>query len=273
MHLCYIDEAGSRGKDLGSMQQPVFVMAGLLVSDEKWKKTERESQAIVKAACGDVLPPGFELHAGDLLAPSGQGPFAGWSRGVRNQLAIDLLQLLDNRSHQVLIQFVHKPRMAAAAVPSVPLAVDWKDPWEVAFASLLTMTEEFLRSGRTGRSSTGMVVIDHEPSYLQVVRSHARDRQLTTGWKETRKVMEIGYSAVSHANPMIQLADLIAFTMKKWAMSEAGYGSAWPSPAHTFFKQCYDIVWPRVEFKMLRFSKLNVPEVFTNYLKDVRRLR
>lgn len=272
MHLCYIDEAGSTGKDLTSAQQPVFVMAGLLVSDEKWKKTERESQAIVRKACGGSPPSGFELHAGDLLAPKGQGPFVEWSRSDRNQLALDLLQLVADRKHQVLIQFVHKPRMAAAASPTVPLPVDWKDPWEVALASLMTMTEEFLRSDRTGSSSTGMVVIDDDPAYLQVVRVHARDRQLATGWQQTRKVMEIGYSAVSHANPMIQLADLIAFTMKKWAASEAGYGSGWPAPAHAFFKQCRDIIWNRVEFKMLKFSKLSVPQSFTDYLIEVRKL-
>jgi hypothetical protein len=273
VHLCYIDEADSTGKDLASVQQPVFVMAGLLVSDERWKKTERESQRIVKSAFGAALPTGFELHAGDLLAPQGQGPFVGWARQSRNQLALDLLQLIDQRNHQVLIQFVHKPRLAVAAPPTVPLAIDWKDPWEVGFASVLTMTEEFLRSGRTGRSSTGMVIIDHEPLYLQVIRSHARGRQLATGWQQTRKVMEIGYSAVSHANPMIQLADLIAFTMKKWAMSEAGYGSGWPPGAHTFFKQCRDIVWPRMEFKMLKFAKLNVPAAFTDYLKEVRKFK
>jgi hypothetical protein len=72
---------------------------------------------------------------------------------------------------------------------------------------------------------------------------------------------------------MIHLADLIAFTMKKWAMSEAGDGPGWPSGAHTFFKQCRDIVWPRVEFKMLRFTKLTLPPAFTDYLKQVRALK
>lgn len=272
MHLCYIDEAGSTGKDLSATQQPVFVMAGLLVSDEKWTKTERDSQAIVEKALGGARTAGFELHAGDLLAPQGQGPFAEWGRQARNQLALDLLQLIDDRSHQVLVQLVHKPKMAAAQPPTLPLPIDWKDPWEVGFASLLTMTEEFLRSGRTGRSSTGLVIIDHDPQYLQVVRTHARDRQLSKGWMETRKVMEIGYSAVSHANPMIQLADLIAFTMKKWAAAEAGYGSAWPAEAHAFFKKCHDLTWPRVEFKNLSFPNLNVPDAFTNFLKEVRRL-
>ena len=52
-----------------------------------------------------------------------------------------------------------------------------------------------------------MVIIDHEQNYLNVVRNHSRDRRRATGWEQVRKVMEIGYSAASHANPMIQLAD------------------------------------------------------------------
>jgi hypothetical protein len=66
-----------------------------------------------------------------------------------------------------------------------------------------------------------MVVIEHEPNYLEVVRSQSRDRQVAKGWKQIRKVMEIAHSAVNHANPMIQLADLIALTMKKWGMAQA----------------------------------------------------
>jgi Protein of unknown function (DUF3800) len=272
MHLCYIDEAGNSGKNLGDQEQPLFAMAGILVSDERWKKTEREARAIVENALGHVPPSGFEIHAGDLLAPHGKGPFTSWPHAQRQQLALDLLGLIAARNHQVLLQLVHKPKMAAATPPTLPLTVDWRDPWEVGFASVLTMTEEFLRSGRTGRSSTGMVIIDHDKQYLAIVRGHARERQLSTGWRQTRKVMEIGYSAVSHENPMIQLADLVAFTMKRHAMAEAGYGVGWPKAAHDFLSECRDIVWPRVEFKMLKLPNVNPPDEFTDYLKEVRKL-
>jgi hypothetical protein len=270
MHLCYVDEAGSTGKNLKDGQQPVFVMAGLLVSDEKWRKTEGEIRRIVKGAFPGPVPSDFELHACELLAPDGEGPFTGWERGRRNTLALDLLALVNTRRHQVLTQIVSKQRMASAEPPDLDLGFDWKDPWEVGFAAVLTMAEEFLRSDRTGRSSTGMVVIDHEPNYLDVVRSQSRERQLSTGWKQVRKVMEIGYSAVSHANPMIQLADLVAFSMKKWAESQTVFGSGWPPEAKDFYQGCRDLVWERVEFKMLRFSKLSVPDAFVGYLKEIR---
>src|SRR5215204_164860 len=152
VHLCYIDEAGSSGKNLADKQQPVFAMAGILVSDERWKKIEHESRAIVEKALGRAPPPGFEIHAGDLLAPNGKGPFAAWPHAQRQQLALELLRLIATRNHQVLLQIIHKPRMAAATPPTLPL-VDWRDPWEVGFASVLTQTEEFLRSGRTGRQA------------------------------------------------------------------------------------------------------------------------
>lgn len=84
--------------------------------------------------------------------------------------------------------------------------------------------------------------------------------------------MEIGYSAASHANPMIQLADLIAFTMKKWAESKAGFRSSWPSAAHAFCQRCHDLVWDRVELKMLKFNMLAVPSSFTDYLQEIRRV-
>jgi len=272
MHLCYVDESGSTGRDLRNREQPVFAMVGVLVSDEKWRKTERSVVELLGKAVGGPVPEGFELHASDLLAPEGQGPFEGWDRPKRNELALSILDLLDERSHQVLLQQIHKPRMAKATAPSRDYGFDWKHPWDIGLAAMFTMFEEYLRSGRTGRSSTGMMIIDHEQSYLALVRDRSKERRRAGGWRQLRKVMEIGYSAVSHANPMIQLADLVAYTMRKWAESEAGYGESWPSGAHQFFKECRDRVWPRVEFKMLRFSKLNVPDDLVAYLKEIRTL-
>jgi hypothetical protein len=140
-----------------------------------------------------------------------------------------------------------------------------------AFSDRIAHDPRGNQSGRRSRPSRK--AIDHDAQYLQVIRAHARDRQLSKGWMETRKVMEIGYSAVSHENPMVQLTDLVAFTMKRWAMSQAGYGKRWPTAAHDFVNQCHDLIWPRVEFKALSFPSLKVPAAFTEYLKEVRKFK
>jgi hypothetical protein len=101
-------------------------------------------------------------------------PLRTEDRDRRNAVALELLQHIVDRSHQVLVQVVRKARMKEV---TVPLDLVWKDPWEVAFAAMLTMTEEFLRGKGTGPSSTGMMIIDHEKAYLGVVRRQARERQ------------------------------------------------------------------------------------------------
>lgn len=271
MHFCYVDESGSTGMNLATPEQPVFVMAGLLVSDEKWRNTRNQFTELVKIFFQGAPPEGFELHACDLLAPEGQSHFAGKPREERSALALDLLELLTTRSHQVLLVQVLKERVGHVETPHAELGFDWKDPWDLSLATMLTLFEEFLRGPQTGASSSGLMLIDHEPTYLNLLRERSAERQEAGGWRRLKKVTEIGYSATSHANPMIQFADLIAFSMRKALESESGYRATWSTEAHEFYAECKTKIWPRVQYKRLSFTKLNVPSALTDYLKSVRR--
>jgi hypothetical protein len=272
VHLCYVDESGSTGSDLSNAEQPVFTMAGLLVSDEKWRRTEKAVRDCLVDALGDVAnADDFELHAADLLAPTSVGAFSELNREERNHLALSLLEIPANRNHQVLLQVVHKSTAARADPPDSEYGFDWNHPWDLALAATFTMFEDFLRSSRTGSTSTGMIFIDHEEAYLELVRRRSEARRSAVGWRKLNKVMEIGYSAVSHTNAMIQLVDLIAFTMRKHAESFGNYRSDWPEEAHVFYRECHDRIWPRVLYKQLKFTKLTVPTDFCDHLKSVRK--
>ena len=134
------------------------------------------------------------------------------------------------------------------------------------------MFEDFLRGPATGSSSAGLAIIDHEPQYVAFVRRHTSDRQASTGWRRVKKVVEIGYSATSHANLLIQLTDLVAFTYKKYLELETPSGAAWPEPAKQFYTQCKQSMWGRVKLKQLCFQRLNVPTSVVEYAKAVRKL-
>jgi hypothetical protein len=271
MHFLYIDEAGSTGADLTAAQQPVFVMASLVVSDEKWRKTGEAVRGIVAQYLGAEPPIGFELHASDLLSPNGHGPFKDHERERRNQLAIDLLSLIAKRRHYVLLVPVYKAELSTLAAPEKDWGFDWHHPWQFSFSMTVTMFEEFLRSPSTGRSSTGLVIIDHADEAVDFVRQHTAARQADTGWRQLKKVVEIGYSASSHANPLIQLTDLIAFTLKKFYELETPLARNWPKPARFFFEQCKETVWPQVKFKNPSFTHLNVHDSLLSHAKSVRR--
>jgi len=271
LHFLYIDEAGNSGTNLLDAQQPVFVMAGLMVSDEKWHVTKAAIEARISAFFEGVVPENFELHACDLLSPHGTGLFAGLERESRNTLALDLLNIISVRSHALLLVPTYKASLAQRPAPPNQFGFDWKHPWEFGFGMMLTMFEDYLRGPATGRSSAGLAIVDHDDQYVEFVRRHTSERQASGGWREVKKVVEIGYSATSHANPLIQLTDLVAFTYKKCLELETPLATQWQEPAKQFFAQCREAIWSQVKFKQLSFRRLNVPACAVDYAKAVRR--
>jgi len=77
MHFYYLDEAGCTGSDLTNQEQPIFVLGGISVRDEGWYETQKPMAAIIEDYFGNDIPQNFELHADQLLSPSGDGPFSG----------------------------------------------------------------------------------------------------------------------------------------------------------------------------------------------------
>jgi hypothetical protein len=91
MHFFYLDETGDTGTDLENVEQPIFVLGGVTVSDKSWRKATDAIQKIITDFFNGAVPDGFELHAHELVA--NQGPFAERSQEDCNALALALLDL------------------------------------------------------------------------------------------------------------------------------------------------------------------------------------
>ena len=59
MHFFYLDETGDTGADLQNVEQPIFVLGGITVSDKSWRNATDAVQNIItdffKGAVPDVL--------------------------------------------------------------------------------------------------------------------------------------------------------------------------------------------------------------------------
>src|SRR2546422_2988139 len=101
MHFYYLDEVGCTGEDLSSLEQPIFVLGEISVRDEGWNATHDKLNRMLEEYFGGNIPPGFELHANELLSPEGEGPFAGHDRDRRNHVVKKVLHLIAERKHDV----------------------------------------------------------------------------------------------------------------------------------------------------------------------------
>ncbi len=66
MHLIYLDESGNTGTDLKDGQQPVFVLAALIVPETCWQHLETDLEASFKGLLPTTSFDGVEVHGSDL---------------------------------------------------------------------------------------------------------------------------------------------------------------------------------------------------------------
>jgi len=268
MHFYYLDEAGCTGEDLNNPEQPIFVLGGLSVRDEGWNKTQEDFAKIVCDYFDGTIPTGFELHSHELLSPSGSGPFLNHDRERRNQLAKDVLSLLNTRSHDVHFFAIDKQKLSSE-VCVVDMNYNLNTPYLVAYDYLLTHINWFVKE-KLGRSARGMLIIDAKEQFHPHIEAVTRFRRFEdTAAHRIKWIVEFSYPVDSEKNPMVQLSDLVVFCAKKFYEIESGYRENYPDEAKLFFAECFQIIDGRNPKKSLVSRSGRNMEHLNNYLSAV----
>ncbi len=248
MHFYYLDEAGCTGADLANAEQPIFVLGGISVRDEGWNASQQEFASVVDSYFSGQIPPNFELHAEELLSPTGDGAFAGHDRQRRNQLALDVLAILSTRSHDIHLYAVDKCKLAS--IEDMPLGLE-KRPYTISYDYLLTYINWFVKK-KLGRSARGMLIIDAKEIYHTEIEKISTIRRFGgTAAHRIKWIVEFTYPVDSKRNPMVQLSDLVVFCAKKFLEIDGGYRDGYPDAAKQFFAQCYSLIHDRISRKTL----------------------
>lgn len=224
---------------MSDKQQPIFVLGGLSVSDEKWIVTQERIQEVLARGLGTRMGSRFELHANELLSPSGQGPFAGMAREARSDLALELLGLLGELKHSTHYVAIDKGELLSL---EAPFGLERPDPYPLAFEAMITRIDWHVKK-RLGRSARALLVTDRKDQYERDV-SDVVHRRRFEGAKATRvrRVVEFTHPVDSKRNALVQLADLVAFCVKKFLEADLGYKSEMPAAAVAFFARAFELI-------------------------------
>ena len=248
MHFFYVDETGCTGADLTNADQPIFVLGGIDVTDEKWRETHGLIRETLRGFFGGTLPEDFELHATDLV--NGKGLFASKERADRNALVHQLLDVIASRGHGIHFIGIDKAKLAGAA-PCLHAVIDTRIPYQLGFNYLVTYIERYVGE-RLGRSARGMIILDEKDMYQDVIDrlTHYR-RYDVPSVRKLKRLVEFSYPIDSVRHPMIQLSDLVIFLTRKFLEYDNGYRPGWPPEAKNFFAACYAKITDRVEWSTL----------------------
>ena len=242
VHFFYLDEAGSSGEDLTSVQEPIFVLGGLSVRDNGWLKTTAEFEATIKGyftMIGETVPHDFELHSHQLLSPNGSGYFKDHPREQRSKLAFDLLTILKERRHPTYYIAINKSSLRQNLES---LKCNVSSPYLLSFERLILLIDRYV-SQKLGTSARAILILDENAQYKDQIEEIVRHHRVSVPKRyRLRRIVEFNYSIDSRRHPMIQLSDLIVFCTKKYLEYDAGFRSNWPVTAIEFFETCFRLI-------------------------------
>jgi hypothetical protein len=210
-----MDEAGNSGEDLDDPNQPIHVMAGIIIRDREWQKLESHYNGFCAKACEKYPPdPKFEIHAGEIF--QGEGEFRNWSKDDRATLLMDTLNTFTSHDIPVIYGAIDKQKLKSKY--SDPFA-----PHGLAFMLCVERIEEWFRFN--ANNETGMLICDETKVKSEFKKSLKQYQRfgIPLGIKNAKldHIVDTIHFADSHECYGIQLADAANYFIKREAIGKA----------------------------------------------------
>jgi hypothetical protein len=216
MHLVYLDESGNTGTDLKNAQQPVFVLAALVVPETCWQTLEKDLEAAIKTAIPSASDE-LEVHGTDLR--NGSGQFKGVQLDVRTKLRNEWLTVARKHPVKVIYRAIVKRRFETWVQGTFGAGV-LINPHVAAFALVSRVVNEYLTS-LTPRA-LGMFISDENKEIVHDVEKSIKVLRAVTGTLQLSQIVEKGFFIDSRKSRVLQLCDVCALSTRKKEEAKAG---------------------------------------------------
>ncbi len=218
MNFVYVDESGNTGLNLKDSQQPVFLLAAMIVPETKWFSLEEKFFQIAHRYLGKSLSYPFEIHA--VVLKSGRGLFKGLSLVERLAFRDEMLQLLVDNKISIIYRRIIKKNFEAFCENSYGPGIK-VDPYVMALPFVCVEVDHHLR--KKGKNELGMLIFDEQKEYFDDAERSLRTLRLdSTSILKTTNIIEKGFFVDSSKSFALQLTDLAAYYIRKYEEDKLG---------------------------------------------------
>lgn len=218
MNFVYIDESGNTGLNLKDPQQPVFLLAAMILPESKWFSLEKLFFNVARKYFGDPLPSPFEIQAKDLK--SGRGVFENLTFTQQLSFHDKMLQLLLDNKIAVIYMRIIKSKFAAFCEEHYGPGIK-VNPYIMALPFVCMEVDHYLR--QTGDDQLGMFIFDEQKENLGDAERSLRTLRLDSkSILKTTNIIEKGFFIDSSKSFALQLVDLAAYYIRKYEENELG---------------------------------------------------
>ena len=212
MNLVYIDESGNSGLNLKDPQQPVFLMAALILHSSKWFSLEKDFYNILEKYMDSGKTRRIELHAIDLKTR--RKGFAKITPEESIKIRNEMLQLLLDYEIPVVYRRIIKTQFAQFCEEKYGPGIKI-NPYIMALPFVCMEVNHYLR--QKGSDELGMFIFDEQKEALDDTEKTLRTLRLDPdSVLKTTNIIEKGLFVDSSKNFAIQLTDLVAYYIRKY---------------------------------------------------------
>ncbi|MBN1787452.1 MAG: DUF3800 domain-containing protein [Sedimentisphaerales bacterium] len=212
MNLVYLDESGNTGLNFKDTQQPIFVLAAIIIRADKWFSMEKDFYGILRRHFGGKLPDSIELKAMDLRV--GRKSFK--DLGQKECLAIrdNMLELLLNYEIPIVYQRIIKIKFEEFCEKQYGPGIKI-NPYIMALPFVCMEINHYLK--QKNLNELGMLIFDEQKeSFNEAEKSLKTLRLDSNSILKTTNLIEKGFFVDSSKSFALQLVDIAAYYIRKY---------------------------------------------------------
>jgi hypothetical protein len=221
MHLIYLDESGNSGGNLSDPNQPVFVLCGLIVPEQKWQSLEAALASAVETFWPNPRADEFEIHAAELINPKGE-VFRSATPAHRLAFMTEWLQIAKKHDLKLVFRAIVKQRYSRWLQHKFGSGVII-NPHVAGLALVAQVINSHLRS--LPGKPLGIFISDENHQVARDVDKAIRLLRGVDGPARLTQIIEKGFFIESHKSLVLQLCDLCAYIVRRHEQAREGLKS------------------------------------------------
>lgn len=214
MKVCYADESGTG-------DEPIATMVGIIVDSQRMHVTKEHWQSLLSGLSRIVGRPLAEIHTRDFY--SGNGVWRNIDGPNRAQVITTVFEWLADRKHRVVYSAIRKDeytRLRSAGQIPDELNTIWRC---LGFHLILSIQKRFQREAKCKGNT--IFIFDNEERermrFTDLIRNPPAisDAYYAKSRSQHRldQIIDVPYFGDSTEVPLIQVADIVAFFIRRYA--------------------------------------------------------
>ncbi len=257
MYICYADESGQTGK-VDDPAHPFFVMAGVLINTYSMNKTRGDLAQIVAIVKKRTAVPFTELKGFDLY--NGSGKWKATAGDVRHSVYEVVLKWFAQRGHKVVLSAVNATEFFKLHSANDFFAKEFESPYAAGVFHLALMIQKANQGFQKNKGQT-LLICDQQNQFeakaSQMISNPPGWSDCYYGYKRGERfsmIVDTAYFVRSHHASFIQVADLIAFVVRRHIEISEGGKERFTGEALRI-QSWYSIIEPLLISKACRLPK------------------